>query len=120
MALHRRECPNAQHYLKNEPDRCTPVEYVGNDGQVYQVFLIIECLDRRGLLADVTSTFAENKTFITAVKTQSHRDKTATLEFAIEVRDTEHLAQIMQKVRSIGDILDIHRATGGRDEVRLK
>src|SRR5262249_12019898 len=45
LALHRRECANLQQYLKTEPDRCTAVEYVGNDGQVYQVFLIIECMD---------------------------------------------------------------------------
>ena len=120
MALHRRECPNARQYLEREPERCQPVEYVGGDAQVYQVFLLIDCLDRRGLLADVTATFAENKTFITAVKTQSHRDKTATLEFAVEVRNTEHLAMIMHKVYALGDILGIHRATGGRDEPKLK
>jgi GTP pyrophosphokinase len=120
MALHRRECPNAQHYLEKEPDRCTPVEYVGNDGQVYQVFLIIETLDRTGLLADVGNIFGENKTNITAIKTQSHRDKTATLELAIEVRNTDHLATIIQKVHSLSDILDIHRATGGREEAKLK
>jgi GTP pyrophosphokinase len=120
MALHRRECPNAQHYLEREPDRCTPVEYVGNDGQVYQVFLIIETMDRTGLLADVGNIFGEAKTNITAIKTQSHRDKTATLELAIEVRNTDHLATIVQKVRSLSDILDIHRATGGREEARLK
>lgn len=120
MALHRRECPNAIQYLKREPDRCTGVEYVGNDGQVYQVFLIIDTLDRTGLLGDVGSVFAENKTNITAVKTQSHRDKTATLELAIEVRNTEHLAAIIQKVYSLGDIISVHRATGGRDEPKLK
>ena len=38
MALHRRECPNARDYLEREADRCMTVEYVGNDGQVYQVF----------------------------------------------------------------------------------
>lgn len=120
MALHRRECPNATQYLKREPDRCTPVEYVGNDGQVYQVFLSIETMDRTGLLGDVGSIFAENKTNITAVKTQSHRDKTATLELAIEVRNTEHLSAIIQKVYSLGDILDVHRAMGAREEARLK
>lgn len=112
MALHRRECPNVQRYLEVEADRCTPVEYVGNDGQVYQVYLIIETIDRMNLLADVGTIFGENRTNITAVKTQSHRDKTATLELAIEVKDTNHLAGIIQKVRSLGDILDVHRATG--------
>ena len=64
MALHRRECTNLQQYLRTEPDRCTRVEYVGNDGQVYQVFLTIECLDRINLLADVGNMFGENKTNI--------------------------------------------------------
>ncbi len=120
MALHRSECANLQQYLKTEPDRCTRVEYVGNEGQVYQVFLIIDCLDRINLLADVGNMFGENKTNITAVRTQSHPDKTATLELAVEVRDTQHLAQIMQKVRGMGDILDIRRATAIRKEPRLK
>jgi GTP diphosphokinase / guanosine-3',5'-bis(diphosphate) 3'-diphosphatase len=120
MALHRRECPNAQHYLRVEADRCTSVEYVGNEGQVYQVYLIVVTMDRTGLLADVGTIFGENKTNITAVKTQSHRDKTATLELAVEVRNTEHLDTIIKKVYSLGDILDIHRATGGREENKVK
>jgi len=120
MALHRRECPNARYYLANEPDRCVPVEYVGNDGQVYQVYLTIVCLDRTGLLADIGSVFGENKTNITALRTQSHRDKTATLELAIEVRNTEHLDDIIKKVYAIGDILDVHRAFGSRDEGKTK
>jgi GTP diphosphokinase / guanosine-3',5'-bis(diphosphate) 3'-diphosphatase len=120
MALHRRECPNARHYLEREPDRCMSVEYGGNDGQVFQVFLVFETLDRQGLLADVGTLFAENKTNITAVKTQSHRDKTATLELAIEVRSTDHLDMIIQKMRNLSDIIDIHRAMGGRDEVRVR
>jgi GTP pyrophosphokinase len=93
------------------------VAYIGNEGQVFQVFLIIETMDRTGLLADVSNTFAENKTFITAVKTQSHRDKTATLEVAIEVRDTEHLKTIISKVHALPDILNIHRAGPGRASV---
>lgn len=120
MALHRRECPNARYYLTNEPDRCVPVEYGGNEGQVYQVYLTIVCLDRTGLLADIGSIFGENKTNITALRTQSHRDKTATLELAIEVRNTEHLDDIIKKLYSLGDILDVHRAVGGREENRSK
>lgn len=120
MALHRRACPNAQQYLKTEADRCQSVEYVGGDTQVYQVYLILSTMDRTGLLADVTNVFAENKTFITAIKTQSHRDKTATLELAIEVRNTEHLDMIIKKLYGLGDILNLHRATGAREEAKVK
>ncbi len=120
MALHRSDCPNAKHYLVVEADRCTPVEYVGNEGQVYQVFLTVVCSDRTGLLADVGAVFGEGKTNITAVKTQSHRDGTATLDLAIEVRNTEHLDDIIRRVYGLGDILDVHRSTGGREDARDK
>ncbi len=117
MALHRRECPNAQQALQHEADRCMSVAYIGNEGQVFQVYLIIETVDRTGLLADVSNVFSENKTFITAVKTQSHRDRTASLEVAIEVRDTEHLKTIISKVNALPDILNIHRAGPGKASV---
>ncbi len=120
MALHRRECPNVQNNLKNEPARCMPVEYVGNEKQVFQVYLQIDSLDRTGLLADVTNIFSESKTFITAIKTQSHRDRTATLELAIELRDTEHLADLVKRIRSLGDIIGVHRVTNRRDDSRVK
>ncbi len=120
MALHRRECPNARHYLATEPDRCVPVEYGGNEGQVYQVYLTVITLDRTGLLADVGTVFGEAKTNITAVKTQSHRDRTATFELAIEVKNTDHLDEIIQKVYGLGDILDVYRASGDRDDSKPK
>jgi GTP pyrophosphokinase len=120
MALHRKECPNIRHYLEKERDRCMPVEYMGNENQVFKVYINIDTLDRTGLLADVTNVFGENKTNITAIKTQSHRDKTATMELAIEVRNTEHLDAIIQKIYTIGDVIDVHRANNRRDDSRIK
>lgn len=116
MSLHRRQCPNARHYLEKEANRCTPVEYVGHEGQVFQVFIRFLTMDRTGLIADVGNIFGENKTNITSIKTQSHRDKTATLDLAIEVRNTEHLNFIIQKMRNLSDIMDVHRITGGRTD----
>lgn len=120
MALHRQECPNIQHSLKHEAARCMPVEYVGNEKQVFQVYLQIDSLDRTGLLADVTNIFSESKTFITAIKTQSHRDKTATLELAIEVKDTEQLAALVKKIHALQDIIGVLRVKNRRDDSRVK
>jgi GTP diphosphokinase / guanosine-3',5'-bis(diphosphate) 3'-diphosphatase len=117
MALHRRECINLRHYEQTEPERLTPVDYKGgSDGQVYSVNLIIETADRTGLLADVGNIFGETKTFITAIKTQSHRDRTATLEVAAEVKDVEHLNRLFLAVRRLTDVLNIERALGGREK----
>ena len=116
MALHRVECPNIKQYQVTEPERLVAVEYAGGDTQVYSVNLIIETLDRTGLLADIGNIFGELKTNITAVKTQSHRDRTATLGISLEVKDVDHLNRIGLAVRRLSDVLDIQRALGGREK----
>ncbi|HEV2471572.1 MAG TPA: ACT domain-containing protein, partial [Chthonomonadales bacterium] len=72
------------------------------------------------LLADVGQVFSEIGTNITSVKTQSHPDRTATLQLAVEVRNTDHLLSIINKVRSVEDVLDIQRAMGWREEAKIR
>jgi len=116
MALHRKECPNVQQYEKTEPERLIAVDYAGGDTQVYSVNLFIETMDRTGLLADVGSVFGEMKTNITALRTQSHRDRTATLNISAEVKDVDHLNRLFLSIRRLPDILDVGRALGAREK----
>jgi GTP pyrophosphokinase len=116
MALHRGECPNVARFRETEPERLTSVEYTGGDTQVYSVQLVFVTLDRTGLLADVTSVFGEQKTFITAIRTQSHRDGTATLNIACEVKDTAHMNRLFLALRRLGDVLELQRAMGGKEK----
>lgn len=114
MVLHRSECLNLQQLLLKEAERCQAINFVGNEKQVYQIVLTIESLDRINLLADVTNIFGENRTNITAIHTQSHKDKTATLEVSLECRNTDHLNMIMMKLHHIREILDIRRGTSSK------
>ena len=116
MALHRVECPNAKAAAIREPERLVPVQYAGGDNQAYSVALIVQTMDRTGLLADIGAIFAEMKTHITAVRTQSHRDRTATLEISLEVKDVDDLNRVCLSVQRLSDVLDIQRAIGGRDK----
>ncbi|MDE2125578.1 MAG: bifunctional (p)ppGpp synthetase/guanosine-3',5'-bis(diphosphate) 3'-pyrophosphohydrolase [Armatimonadetes bacterium] len=110
LALHRRECSNASQYLQHEAERCTPVEYLGHENQVFQVVLRVDMGDRTGIIADIGFIFAELKTNITAINTQSHRNRTATLTLSIEVRDTDHLARIIDRLRLMHDVISISRS----------
>lgn len=116
MALHRVECPNIKQYQVTEPERLVPVEYAGSESQTYSVLLIVETLDRTGLLADIGNIFGELKTNITAVKTKSHRDRTATLDISLEVTGVDHLNRLCLAIRRLSDVLDIQRALGGREK----
>ncbi len=116
MALHRRECPNAQRALSNERERIVPIDFSGGEGQVYGIQLIIISMDRTGLLGDIGAVFGEMKTNITAIRTQSHRDHTATLNVTAEVADMEHLSRLLAGVRRLSDVLDVQRVLVGRED----
>ncbi|NLH98091.1 MAG: bifunctional (p)ppGpp synthetase/guanosine-3',5'-bis(diphosphate) 3'-pyrophosphohydrolase [Chthonomonadales bacterium] len=113
LALHRRECPNAQHLMETEPDRVMPVDYSGNPGQVFSVPLRIRAADRKGLIGDIGDAFAEAGIMITKVNTRSHRDNTATIDLCAEIRDLEQIARIEAGLQRMPDIISIERTMGG-------
>jgi guanosine-3',5'-bis(diphosphate) 3'-pyrophosphohydrolase len=115
MALHRKECPNIRHYEMTERERLIQVDYAGSDNQVYSVNLLIQTVDRTGLIADVGNIFSETRTFISRINTQSHRDRTATLHVSAEVKDVDHLNRLFLAIRRLPDVLDISRAIGSRE-----
>src|SRR5205807_7659664 len=54
MAIHRRECPNIQTALTQEPDRIAAVEWKTHGVEKYAVRLRIEAHDRVGLLNEIS------------------------------------------------------------------
>lgn len=109
ITLHRRSCVNVQNYLLNEPERLVAVRWDEKPGACYATSLHIEAADRTGLLSDISSVFGESKTNITAIRTQSRRDGTATIDITVEVLGVSHLHSLMDRLRRISDVLDIRR-----------
>src|SRR5262249_7636877 len=54
MAIHRRECPNIQVALTQEPDRIAAVEWKTQGEEKHSARLRIEALDRVGLLNEIS------------------------------------------------------------------
>ncbi|MCS6830235.1 MAG: bifunctional (p)ppGpp synthetase/guanosine-3',5'-bis(diphosphate) 3'-pyrophosphohydrolase [Armatimonadota bacterium] len=109
ITLHRRACVNVQNYLLHEPERLVAVRWDEKPGACYSTSLHIEAADRTGLLSDISTVFGESRTNITAIRTQSHRDGTATIDITVEVLGVSHLHNLMDKLRRISDVLDIRR-----------
>ncbi|MEN6372173.1 MAG: bifunctional (p)ppGpp synthetase/guanosine-3',5'-bis(diphosphate) 3'-pyrophosphohydrolase [Armatimonadota bacterium] len=109
MSLHRTTCPNVLAYRQTEPDRLVEVKWDQSDGSRYQADIQIEALDRVGLLNDISSIFSSANTNITSAKIKSLRDKRALLELSVDVRDVQHLNNLMISVNRLSDILKIER-----------
>src|SRR5258707_425236 len=67
-----------------------------------------------GLLAAVSAAISGTQTNITSVNYDHHESETATMVFLLEVRDREHLAQVVHEVRRMSAVLRVVRTIAGQ------
>ncbi|MFZ4507668.1 MAG: RelA/SpoT family protein [Fimbriimonas sp.] len=111
IMVHRKVCPNATHLVETEPERLMNIGWEV-DGNVYGVPLRLLAQDRQGLLMDIFTTISDAKTNVAGAKTKTLANHTAEMSIAIEVRDTEHLSQIMARISNFSDVISIERKFG--------
>ena len=109
--IHRKVCPNSMTFLANEPDRLIQYEWPP-DGNNYAVDLKIQSVNRQGLLMDISTIFGESKTNISAARVRTLPNQTAEIEVTIDVRDTQHLTTVMNKIANYSDVISIFRVFG--------
>ena len=117
ISLHREGCPNMGRWRTTEPERLMEIDWQPAEASRFETGVVIETLDRVGLLRDVTEIFSENRTFILGIHTRSDVIKgTAILRIDFESASTAHIANLVKKLQSLNDLLSIHRLGVGADE----
>lgn len=111
IMIHRKVCPNAIAYVANEPERLIPFTWA-SDGNVYAVALKIVSVNRTGLLMDISTILGESKTNVSALKVKTLANHTAEIDVTADVRDTDHLSQVMTKISNFSDVIAITRMFG--------
>ena len=109
--IHRKVCPNAMTYVATEPERLMPFTWP-TDGNVYAVPLKIVSVNRTGLLMDISTILGESKTNVSALKVKTLPNHTAEIDVTADVKDTEHLSQLMTKISNFSDVISILRMFG--------
>jgi GTP pyrophosphokinase len=117
VAVHRRDCSNLRHMAQASPGRVIEVAWgaggmrAGADRPaVYPVDVLIEADDRPGLLRDISEVFAKEKMNVTAVQTQSARDRSAAwMTFTVEVADASRLAAALALVGRVAGVRHARR-----------
>ena len=72
--------------------------------------LAIQVEDRRGMLADISTQIAGIDTNIKKVEATTSDDQRGRISVTVEVRDVEHLDQVVKSLRGVTGVLDVERA----------
>ena len=116
VAVHRRDCSNLRHMAQSAPGRVIEVAWGSGGGRasdkpaVYPLDVLIEAVDRPGLLRDISEVFAKDKMNVTGVHSQSAKDRSsAWMTFTVEVSDTARLAPALAQIGRVPGVRHARR-----------
>jgi len=109
ITVHRRDCPNVKGISDSE--RLIEIEW-GGTREAYPVNIRIEAFDRAGLLRDIATTVADESISMSAVHVSTHDDNTATFLATLRIRDVQQLRNVLSKLESVRDVLEVRREKG--------
>jgi len=102
--------------LLYESDRRIQVEWAPSPhetgavkAQTYPVKLTVLCDDRPGLLKEFTAIIADDGTNIRSVDTRPTPEGAMVVDFVVETVDVRHLNKLVQNLRKVPGVRDVHR-----------
>ena len=108
--IHRKDCTNIINLKEEDLNRLIEVDWGDEETEAYPVSLVINAIDRQGLLGDVTTTLANEKINVIAVNTLSDKkQQTARMAVTIEIHDLQQLTRVMDKIGQLSNVIEVLR-----------
>jgi len=108
ISIHRQICSNVARMRQREPERLITADWGAPRDEVFPVDVVVEAMDRQGLLRDISEVFSRDKINVTAVNTLS-KNLQARMAFTLEVRGLVDLKRALALVREVPGVLSASR-----------
>lgn len=104
IVVHRDSCNNIAEY-RDQEDKMIPMQWADDVAGDYPVNLRIDAKNERGVLAKITSVFADADANIINMTIDEQDGKHYRIYFLLTVHDRQHLASILKKLRRLPSVL---------------
>ncbi|MFT4101363.1 MAG: bifunctional (p)ppGpp synthetase/guanosine-3',5'-bis(diphosphate) 3'-pyrophosphohydrolase [Burkholderiaceae bacterium] len=112
VSVHRIGCKTFERMRATSPERVIETDWGaprGNDRQRrYPVEVLVQAVDRAGLLRDISEVFARDRLNVVAVNTLT-RGQLARMQFTVEVSDAGALQKALGSVGEVPGVYDARR-----------
>ena len=112
VSIHTKKCTNVPSDISKagEPERWITAYWDTNVKEDFKCTLQLFCLNRIGLLADVSSLLASMRIMINDISTRNTTDGRAIVMVTVSVNGVEHLNSLVAKIDKIDGVLSIERS----------
>ena len=108
VTIHRQSCSNIVRARSREPERLIAADWGAARDEVFPVDVVLEAMDRQGLLRDITEIFSREKINVTAANTLT-RNSATRMAFTLEVKSLAALGRALAMVRDVRGVLSAGR-----------
>ncbi len=107
VSIHTADCPNVEQ-LALDPERKIEVDWAIRPGQSYPVRILVESLDRPGILAAVSAAIADTGINITGGQVTTTGGRGVN-ELEIEIRDLNQLQKVTRRIEKVKGVTGVRR-----------
>ena len=113
ISIHHHDCPN----VTNIPgERLIPVrwnlgEQINGRNQTYPVDIVIETIDRVGILRDILGRLSDQKINVSHAGVKTSTEKPALISLTLDIKDYSQLQKTFDKIKDMSDVLNIRRVS---------
>jgi RelA/SpoT family (p)ppGpp synthetase len=108
IVIHRQTCKNLAEF-RNHPEKWVDVEWGGEVSGEFSTEIRVVITNQRGALAMAAAAISEQGVNIELVEMSEQDDRYVTMTFIIQVRDRQHLAQVLRAIRMLKPVSRISR-----------
>lgn len=111
ITVHRTDCINIMNIPDIEKGRLIEINWEDNDAnkQGYLVMINIFCVNRKGLIVDISRVFTENNIDIENLDARHGKDSKMTIIVSFRIDNKNELNSIITKIRNVNSVEDITR-----------
>lgn len=110
VSVHRQDCINILNLEHDKKEKLISVEWADHDNQMFEINLVIQAIDRTGLLRDITKILSDLKVNVLGVQTLSNKDtQMADIQVVMEVQDLQQLQKVSDKIMQLSNVLKVYR-----------
>lgn len=113
ITVHTADCLSAEK-LEYDAERRVPVAWDVRKEATHPVRISVVTIDQQGVLAGVSAAIADCDGNISRATVTTTQEKKAYLDFTVDIRDVNHLKDIIRRVEGLRGVLSVERVKSGR------
>ncbi len=112
VSIHKRSCSNANASMRDPANapRWVRAYWADDVKERYKATLVIDALDRDGLVGDVAMALSDMRVPIYAINARQADQGCAIMSLTIGINNTEHLNNVVARLSKIRDVLKVTRS----------